>query len=274
MSKSAWSTSPETEIIASYPLAIGGGETTWVYNNAVPTPVDVGGIPAGTTFIDQNNMEMWTALLYTYVDPTFTSFSITGQSTVLEVGDTTNADPSFTWTISHDENVNADCIAIDDLTASENLVTGGSITPPAAVTHAGVTQTTETTETYEITGTDTNMVNFTRDLNIYWRGREYYGETATTPLNETAIKALRASGLATGFAGTYAFVAGASKYKYLAYPADWGTASVFKDTSTNLDVPFEAPYVVSVTNAFTVTRDYNVHRSTNMLGGAISIAVS
>ena len=41
-----------------------------------------------------------------------------------------------------------------------------------------------------------------------------------------------------------------------------------------LPVPFEAPYTVSVTNSYGVATNYNVHRTTNILSGAITIIVS
>ena len=274
MSKSAWSTSPETYITASDPIAITGGGGSDIYNNALPTPADLGGIPMGTTFTDQTMSDMWTALLYSYTDPTFDSFDISGQATPLEVGDSTYEDPVFEWSITTPENVNASCIYIDDLTGSANIISDGDITPPAYGTYSPITKTTATTNAFRITGTNTKSEPFTRDWTVTWQWRRYYGETATTPLNATAIKALRVSGLTSGFAGTYAFVAGANKYKYLSYPSALGTATTFKDASTNLDVPFQTVYTVSVTNAFGVTTNYNVHRSTNKIGGAINIVVS
>ena len=53
-----------------------------------------------------------------------------------------------------------------------------------------------------------------------------------------------------------------------------GTATTFKDSTTNLDVPMEAVYTVSVTNAYGITTNYNVHRTTNILGSTINIIIS
>ena len=244
------------------------------YTNASATPSSLGGIAAGSTFSAQTMKQMWDALLYPYQYPAFSAFSITGQATTLEVGDTSNVNPSFTWTDTNASNINANSIGIVDTTASETLVTGHSVTPPAAVTHAGVTKTTATTEVYTITGTNSKSQTFTGTFTIAWEWRKYWGETATTPLAQTNIKGLRASALGTSYTGTWSFVAAASEYKYICYPSAWGTASTFKDASTGFNVPMEAVYTVSVTNTFGSTTTYNVHRTTNMIGGALDIVVS
>jgi len=78
--------------------------------------------------------------------------------------------------------------------------------------------------------------------------------------------------LKSGFAGTYSFAAGG--YKYIAYPAVYGTATQFTDQLTNFNVAMQAPYTVSVTNTFGQTTSYNVHRTTNVLGSSINIVVA
>jgi hypothetical protein len=91
-------------------------------------------------------------------------------------------------------------------------------------------------------------------------------------LVETDIESLRVGNLSSTFVGTYSFVAGG--YKYISYPSSFGTATSFKDVDTNFNVAMEAPYIISVTNTFGQTTNYNVHRTTNILGGAITIQVS
>jgi hypothetical protein len=245
-----------------------------LYTNAGATPAPIGGIPAGSTFSNISMQTMWDSLLYPYQSPTFTSFSISGQSSPLEVGATSNSNPSFVWGTTNNTNISSNTIGIVDTTTPETLVTGHSATSPAAITHAGVTKTSATSEVYTITGTNTHSVAFSRTYSITWLWRVYYGEDATTPLAEVDIKLLRISSFISGFAGVYSFSAAASQYKYLCYPSVLGAATSFKDQSTNLAVPFEGVYTVSVTNAYGVTTNYNVHRSTNMIGGALVVVVS
>lgn len=244
------------------------------YSNANPTPSTIGGIPAGSTFVAQTMTQMWNRLLYPYQFPVFTGFSITGQASVLEVGNTSSANPTFTWSISNPSNISPNTISIKDTTASVTLVSGHSTTSPYAATYAGITKTVATQNVFTISGVDTNSDTFTDMFTIHWEWRGHWGNSADTALASADVLGLVSSALQTGFAGTYSFPAGASEYKILAYPSSFGTASTFKDTSTGFAVPFNAPYVVSVTNSFGVTTNYNVHQSSNMLGGAITIAVS
>ena len=251
---------------------ISGGSST--YTNASPTPSTLGGIVAGSTFTAQTMQQMWDALLYPYQAPAFTSFVMSGQATTLEVGDSTAVDPTFTWGTSNSGNVSPNTLRITDVTGggtllADNLANDGS----EAVTLAAITKTSAASHVFRIRGTNTNTDFFTRDFTVNWLWRRFYGEdTDAGPLAEADIEALRVSGLASGFAGTYSFVGGG--YKYLAYPIAFGTATTFKDSSTNLDIPFETPYIVSVTNGFGQATDYRVHRSTNIMGAAINIIVS
>jgi hypothetical protein len=102
----------------------------------------------------------------------------------------------------------------------------------------------------------------------------YYGTSANTSLTEAQIEALASSGLQSGRTGNYTF--GAGDYKWICYPTSFGTTNTstgFKDTSTNLAVPFESPLTVSVTNAYGQTTNYYAYRSTNIMGSTITIQV-
>jgi hypothetical protein len=184
----------------------------------------------------------------------------------------------MTWTTTQPSNIALNSIAIDDITGVVNLETG--LPNTGTVTHdfsgAPITYNNQNSNLFRITGTDIDPAgpfDFTYDLTIYWWWMVYAGTDATTPLAEADIEALSDyAALSSGFARTYSFSAG--NYKYLCYPAVMGTATVFKDTATNLDVPMEAPYNVNVTNSQGILTAYRVHRTTNILGAAMDIAVS
>lgn len=95
----------------------------------------------------------------------------------------------------------------------------------------------------------------------------YYGESASTSLNESGVTGLAHNESSPEFAGFFSFNSGAT-YKYLAYRQSIGTAVSFVDINTGLPVPFESPSTVSVSGVA-----YNVHRSTNILNSAIDIMV-
>ena len=160
-----------------------------------------------------------------------------------------------------------------DVTASNtNLATGLANTGSHGITHAAWTSTIPIAQTFKVQGTNTHSVSFNTTYSVNWQWRIYFGESTTLPLVESDIVSLRASGLVSTFARTYPFLA--TGYKYICYPASMGTATNFTDTGTSLNVPFQSPYTVSVTNINGVVANYNVHRSTNILGSAINILVS
>jgi hypothetical protein len=248
------------------------GSDGGLYTNAEAVPVTIGGIEAGSTFSSTPMADMWTSLLYPYQVPAFTSFLISGQATVIEVGDTVPANPTFTWAVSHSTNVTPNTTEIRNVTGSSVLVTGGSNTSPYAATAPSIMNTIATTNLWSISQMDTHALVFARNFTVAWRWRIYYGESALTALTESDIKALRVSALSSGFAATYSYSTGG--YKYICYPESFGTATSFVDDVTGFDVPFEAPYSVSVTNINGIVTNYRVHRTTYVLGGSLPIAIS
>ena len=248
--------------------------TSETYSNDTPTTVDIGGIESGTTFTDESMSEMWDSLLYPYQHPAFTAFEITGQAITLEVGDSTEANPVFTWTTTNQPNVQVDSISIVDATTLETLASNQPDNGILAVTHAAVTATTETSELYQIVGTNTDGETFSKDYRVYWKWKKYYGESSSATLDESGIESLRVGKLSSDYSGTYEFAYDTGKYKYICYPSSLGSIVSFKDQRTGLDVPFETAYTVSVTNTFGVTTNYSVYRTTNKIGGAIDIVVT
>jgi hypothetical protein len=252
----------------------GGGSGTFINDIPVVLPIGkslgkyVNGdiIPAaGKTF-----EEVLNDVAQDFLAPAFTSFSIS-QPSPIEVGATISGLKTFTWATSESANVEPDTISIED---SVVLGSGLSNDGTEDLTITTQTLTSAGSQTFIIRGEDTQGGNFSRNTSVVWQWRRYYGKDASTgPLNETQIEALPNTGLASGFSGNYSFPAGAG-YAYFAFPMAWGTATTFKDTSTNLDVAMEPLYTVSVTNAEGISHTYNVHRSTNLLNGAITIGVS
>jgi hypothetical protein len=250
------------------------------YTNPLPTTVTVGGIPAGSTFFNtpQTAENTFAATYYPYINPTFTAFAITGVST-LEVGQKITGSKNFTWTISDPTHAAANSINIYDTIIPQTLVTGHSITSPAAFDFStlpggGVELDAPGSYVWQIEATNTNVppATFTRNYTANWYWLLHYGTSTNTSLTEAQILALTSSLLTPTTARTYNFAAGG--YKYLCVNEDLPQPTTFKDASTMLDVPFEAAVTVSVTNAFGIVSNYKVYRSTNIMGAAISIIVA
>ena len=112
------------DFIASLSIVQGGGGNV-TYVNPNPTTIGVGGYPAGSTFpIAQTMQQMWDNLLYPYISPAFNSFSINGQSTLIEVGVDLSGVKTFNWSISNGANVQPNSIAIRDVNANVLIASG------------------------------------------------------------------------------------------------------------------------------------------------------
>ena len=260
------------------PIAIGSGSGT--YTNPNPTPVTVGGIPAGSTFLTQTLQQMFDALLYPFQAPAFTSLtsSLFGTYEVGEALPTGLA--TVNYAISNFGSVSPSPSGIQATTLSGAsfpvanplaLVASGSFQINVA---AATTLSAPGTRTVSLSGTDINASTFSISRNIDWRFRVFYGNDPQSALLENDVEALSSNLLTNTSVRVYSFGAASLNYKWICYPTTMTTLTTFTDTGTNFAVPFEAPIVVSVTNPFGVTQNYNCHRSTNPLGGAMNIAAS
>lgn len=246
----------------------GGGDT---YTNLTPTPVTLGGIPAGSTFLAKTMQQMWDSVLYPYQSPAFTSFAITGQANPIEVGDAILANRTFTWTTSNSGNITPNSISLRDVTASIVIASGLPNDGTETVVYGSVTKNTASSNTFRVSGTNTQSASFTRDVIISWQWRAFYGESALTLLTGADILTLRTSALKASSSGTYAMSTGG--YKYWCFASSITQPTRIYDQATNLDIALAPTDTVSVTNAYGVVENYKVYRSLNVLGGSITAII-
>jgi hypothetical protein len=126
----------------------------------------------------------------------------------------------------------------------------------------------------------------TRNFQVNWFWRTFYGTSTNTTLTAPQIQALTTNQLASAFGITATYLAGG--YKYYAIPNVFGFPVLFRDFNTNLAVAMAGPgegytstngngmyyQTVSVTNPFSVVMTYRVYRTRNVLGGTIKIIVT
>ena len=74
----------------------------------------------------------------------------------------------------------------------------------------------------------------TRNYQVNWRWRKYWGTSVNATLTEAQIEALANSSLSTTLNGSYSMAAG--DYKYFAVPVAFGEPSLIKDSGTGLGV--------------------------------------
>lgn len=244
------------------------------YSNATPMPEDIGGFVAGTTFSNISIEDMLTGILYPYQYPAFSSFGIIGISTQYEVGDTIAAgNYTANWTTTNSSNINANTVTIVDTTNSTTLLSNSSNdgTEVLALPNP-VTKATATSNVWTISATNTQSGTFTRNITANWRWRVYHGTSASTVLDEAGVEALTGTSLSSNFTGNKTFAAG--DYKWMAYPTTMGLKTSFFDQATGFGVAMEPAYTLAITNAYGITQNYYVHRTTNTIVGAITIGVS
>jgi hypothetical protein len=272
------------------PYSTGGSVT---YTNANPTTIAVGGYPLGSTFPTAQTMQqMWDGLMYPYVPPTFTSFSISAFSTSYEVGATISGNQTFAWSFSNPANVTASTMNILDVTGGTTLASSISIVSPSVpITIATYTPIVPASYQWRGQATNTQSTVFNSALfTATWRWREYYGTSPLATLTATDILALANTPLASGLAGTYNFAV--LDYKYFVWSDSFGSPTAttgMKDASTGLSLAMadsgdDVFYsnvqngwyygLVSVTNTFGIVQNYRVYRTKNTLGSTLQALIS
>lgn len=269
---STMATDQQEARVIGIPGKDGSNAGSGIYNNTDPVPFNVGGIEAGSTFYDVPLEEMWDKLLYPYVQPTFSSFSMTGQSTTLEVGiPVTGGLRDFTWTTTYPDNINLNSITVKQ----EGTILASSLANDGAETiqiYSDVNSSVPTTETWSIESVNTDATISSRNFTVSWKYANHYGVSANSSLTDSQILSLSDGGLVSGFAGTYTFIAGG--YKYICYPTAFGLINTAIDQNTGFSVALNAPSIINITNGYGISVDYYVYRTTNIISTTITIVVS
>ncbi|HHA18292.1 MAG TPA: hypothetical protein ENK70_01125 [Methylophaga sp.] len=250
-----------------------GGSGGGSYTNFTPVPETIGGIEAGSTFDDEPLTGMQDKLLYPFQFPAFTSFSIQGQSTTLEVGQAvTGGIRTFQWNTSNQENIIDDDIKIIQ---GFTVLINGTANDGSEDLDIGsdIVKTSATSQRWSIETHNTQFDTFSRNFNVNWRWRVHYGNHLNPSLIEADVLALSNSLLATGYARTYNFPA-QEGYKYICYPTSFGLYSKADDPDTGFQVAMQAPVILSVMNSHGVATDYYINRTTNVINGEINIRLS
>jgi len=259
------------------------------YTNLNPSTVTVGGVVSGTTFNSMLYKDLFDMMFYPYLLPTFTSFSISGQSTTMEVGQSiASGSKTFNWVTSNSAYVSPNTIKIRQYIGVWSwLATGLANDSTEAITFpSSIARTSAGYYLWTIYGTRTNSSTFTKNFTVNWYWRRFYGTSASTTLTEADIEALTGNQLASSRLATYTFAAG--DYKYFAFPLTFGEALMFKDSNTNLSIAMAGVtegytnggtnglyyQVVFVTNAYGIMTTYRLYRTRNILGGTINIIVT
>ncbi len=232
----------------------------------------------------------WSTPSSSTTTPTFTSFSITGQTTPLEVGATVAAGATpFVWATSNSSSVAVNSISIVDTTASATLASGLANTGSDSITISAITNNVPASQIWTVNGLSTGAVGFSRTYEVDWFWRVYAGDSSNATLTANQIKALTASSnLQAAFAGSYT-ISPSSDFSYFCYPDSLGSVNFFKDGNTGFPISMatvadNGAYsntangwsyaIVSVTNAQSIATNYRVYRTQYSFTGTLIMVVS
>lgn len=258
------------------------------YQNDTPVPVKIGGIEAGTTFVNPTDMQtMFDKLLYPYIP---LSVDITPTNKTIEYGNPNGLinTVSFNWTVTKNTN---DIVSI--------TVDGQSITP------TGDTQTgvLNVIGTHSVTPGASQINNFTISANdgdetrndtsrITWMNRIYWGNVdlggvnlssdpglvgSIVPLcDDDTIKSLSGSTLTTNKGRTYNGIDGSGNHLIFAWPTSLsgsGSATFIVGglpSSAFTRVRTNSPFV----NQYGFTTNYEVWVSDTLQNSPLNIVIS
>lgn len=156
-------------------------------------------------------------------------------------------------------------------------ITGSGVIPPIlAAADRNVTLTLENVSTNrtitltadDITGDATPPK--TRTLSLAWYDGVYWGVATPGTYNSAFISGLANKQLRGSRQGSFNINVGAGQYGFVAIPQDMGAAS-FKTNGFNGGLSLQA--VISYTNAFGFTKNYNLYRTENTNLGLTAVEI-
>lgn len=239
------------------------GEISSTYTLASPSNVTVGGMPSGTVLTGRSLMSILEEILVDYIEPTFSAFSVTGQSTTVEVGTTLSGSKTFTWTIAVGSGT-VPTIDIYDITAVSTLVAGTTNDGTQAQTVTTLQLNSNgATQQWRGIGNNTDPAGTFNSSTFTVTGRYYrfFGPTASSPTNSATVRALPSSAFQTG-TPTFTLSTGTTETKFVvALPPSVTITSVIDLSALSADITSE--YIltgtISVLDAGGTSRTYNIY---------------
>jgi len=243
--------------------SINVGKSAKLYGASSTATVTVGGITSGTSLSGLTLEQIIQQIVSPYVNPVFTSFSITGQSTTVEVGTTLSGSKTFTWGITLNSGT-VPTIDIYDNTAASTLLAGTTNDGSHAQTITTIQLNSNgANQSWRGVGNNTSPSGTFNSINFVVTGRFYrfFGPTASSPANSADVRALSSSAFHTG-ATTFALETGTTQTKFVvALPPGVTISSVIDLDALSADITSE--YVltgtVNVLDAGSTNRSYNIY---------------
>lgn len=238
-----------------------------LFKDERPIPQSIGGYKAGDIINNVPLSEVVRTILFPYVAPRFTGFSITGIP-VLQIGDTANT-CTFNWGISDMKTVSANSIKISR--NGSPILTGLNLSPVSM--DLAITNDIPKKEIFVISALNTKGETFSMSTAIAWNIPIYYGVSPNENVTEDEVESMAEILVAELTSRTYSFMG--PGYKYIAIPDNIiNHALTFKDAITKFDVAMKEITNFQITHKSGITNTYTLFRSFYLLNGDITITIS
>jgi hypothetical protein len=229
------------------------------------TLATVGGIASGTNLgvVAVPIQDILDDMLYPYVSPVFTSFSVSGQATTIEVGTTLSGSKTFTWGITVNSGV-VSTIDLYDITGVATLLAGTSNDGTQAQTVTTIQLNSNgATQQWRGIGNNTSPVSTFNSSTFTVTGRYYrfYAPSSASPANSADVRALATSAFHTG-ATSFTFNTGTVETKFvIALPPSVTISTVIDTSALNAVITSEwiLTGTVNVLDAGSTNRAYNIY---------------
>jgi hypothetical protein len=222
------------ELTGEISISSDGGDAS-LYTNEDPTPTTIGGIPAGSTFLDVPHNEMWDRLLYPYQPP-----SVSISSPLFKTYEVGELLPSGLQTINYSV-TNPSNIATQppNVGVITSFIVGSSIpVNPIELLASGSfdidiapgsTLTISASQGLSLQGTNSQSGTFSDSANVTFRHKRYWGTHPTFSVPSDA-QIIAADGAGVGSGSEFATsrvqtrngINGGGDYIFFAWPETFG----------------------------------------------------
>jgi hypothetical protein len=240
-----------------------------IYNGASPSTIALGGLPVNSVLTGRTANEILEEMLVVYLAPAFSAFSVTGQATTVESGTELTGSRTFTWSTTNSGNVQANSIAIRDVTASTLIASGLANDGSESVSITTTTLTNAAqTQAWRVEGQNTQSGSFnSSNFTVTARYFRFFGPSASEPTDSASVRALPTSGFQTANGNTFILNTGNVLTDfYVALPPSRTIASVFDLDALNANITSQYILIGTVSvldgGGTGTSRTYNLYRMT------------
>lgn len=128
-----------------------------------------------------------------YLIPTFTSFDISDEASVVETGYRVTGSTTFTWATSNPTNVEPNTVDLIDVTNANLILASGldndgseTITLPSDVYY----NTPGSTNQWKVQAQNTELDSFDTTTTITWRNKLFYAPASSDPITSNDVRTL------------------------------------------------------------------------------------